>query len=625
MSFYPNQNDINILFQPSKQIFSKVEILNKSYMPISSIQGELISDNYNVDATSNIRRTYNCTLHVKDPTLEFDKNNELWFDKYVRPYVGIYDNRNKTIQWYLKGTYSSLNATHSFDASTNTLSVVCNDLMCRLTGDLDGKQTGLNFTIPVGEDIRTAIIGIITQFGFTEYNIEELPLRVQHDLEFSAGTSAFQMISSLMEFAPNYEFFFDLNGIFTVQRIPCYTNDADILSDEIVQDLLVSQDSYTVSFTAKNCFEVWGKSYDENSIDRMAESCTSDDGSLYSVRIRNGLNSEGNELQWDEIPDYLLFAVTTPAIKNAAGCQMEIMVADDTFGPFTIYDDYDRELKADTMNKETTYVFRYDVETETIPAADMVLDGVWDANTFYPYNHVVIYRRNEDEKYAFYIARPASVEDDVVETPPPESEDWKSISFTDAFEVVGEYDNEATYNSTDMVVFYGALYYCLKNDTTGVDPISGGNPDLPTWEALNMNVNTIKLGNVLRYYGNMTAHGVYKNEDASKFSISEMGREYWEVLSGGEYDSITSDALAKERAMYEALYKSNLNEALSLTLVDIPWLDVNKKISYTRALGTEVERWMINSVSSETLSGTCSVSLSKFYPDWSEIFEPDSI
>jgi hypothetical protein len=44
MSFYPSQEDINLLFQSSKQIFSKVEILNKQYMPIASIEGRLISD-----------------------------------------------------------------------------------------------------------------------------------------------------------------------------------------------------------------------------------------------------------------------------------------------------------------------------------------------------------------------------------------------------------------------------------------------------------------------------------------------------------------------------------------------------------------------------------------------------
>lgn len=613
MSFYPSQDDINLLFQPSKQIYSKVEILNKNYMPISSIEGLLINDSYNVDSGSSIRRTYNCTLQVTDATLDFNRTTEIWFDKYIRPYIGIYDNRKRKIIWYLKGTYSSVNATHNYDPSTNTLSLVCNDLMCRLTGDLDGKQTGLNFTIPSGEDIRTSIVGILRPFGFTRYSIEELPRRVQYDQTFSAGATAAQMIESLMEFCPNYEYFFDLDGTFVVQRIPCYTNDDDILSDVILQRLLVSQDSYTLGFNAKNCIEVWGRSYTSESVDRFAESCTYNSSSnTYNIVLRNGVNSNNEEVHWDKIPDYLLFAVTVDAI-NKEGCKIQFTVAGDTFGPYTVYDEYDNLLAANTVQGGTTYLFYYDVDTETIPASELSLKGVYDAGTQYVKNDVVAY--TVDEKMKTFIAS-----DTTSGNAPTNTSHWREIEFATAYELKGVYSASETYQATQMVIYNGKLYYCLKNGTHGVLPTTY-NPDDPTWEDINMNVNTIKLGNRMRYRGHMTAHGTYKNEDDSKFSIKEMGREYWEIYSGGEYDNITSDALAEERAMYECYYKANLNETLSLTLVDIPWLDVNKKISYTRKLGTEAERWMIGSVSSETLSGTCSVTLHKFYPDWSEVYQ----
>lgn len=616
MSFYPSQDDINLLFQPSKQVYSKVEILNKDYMSLTSIEGRLISDSYNVDSNTPVRRTYNCTLQVTKPILAYDRNSEIWFDKYIRPYVGIYDNRKRKVIWYLKGTYSTVNANHSFDPSTNTLSLTCNDLMCRLTGDLDGKQTGLNFTIPSGEDIRTSIIGILKVFGFTRYSIEELPRRVQFDQQFSAGATAQQMIASLMEFCPNYEYFFDLDGTFVVQRIPCYTNDDDVLSDVILQRLLVSQDSYTVGFNAKNCIEVWGRSYDSESVDRFAESCTYNSGSnTYNIVLRNGVNSENQELHWDKIPDYLLFAVTIDAPNASDGCKIQFTVAGDTFGPYDVYDEYDNLLVANTVEGDVTYLFYYDVDTETIPSSEMNLTGIYNASTAYNKNDVVAY--TVDEKMKTYIASEATTG-----ATPSEGEPWREITFATAYELVGVFDSATTYQPTQMVIYNGKLYYCLKRDTAGVLPTTY-NPDDPTWEELNLNVNSIKLGNRMRYRGHMTAHGIYKNETDSKFSISEMGREYWEIYSGGEYDNITSDALAEERAMYECYYKANLNEVLSLTLVDIPWLDVNKKVSYTRKLGTEAERWMISSVSSETLSGTCSVTLNKFYPDWSEVYQSD--
>lgn len=186
MSFNPSNEDLSLLYQQTKQIYSKVEILTKEYAVIKTIEGKLIDDDFNVDASSNMRRTYNCTLQVDEPLLKFDKNEDFWFDRYIRPYIGIYNIRTKETVWYRKGTFCSANATHTYKEDVNQLTVQCNDMMCRLDGTLDGKQPALSFTIPTGENIRQAIIGILAVFDFYNYNIPELPRTVQYDLEFGA-------------------------------------------------------------------------------------------------------------------------------------------------------------------------------------------------------------------------------------------------------------------------------------------------------------------------------------------------------------------------------------------------------------------------------------------------------
>ena len=612
MSFYPSQDDLNLLFQATKSVYSKVEILNRQYTVVDSIEGQLIDDDYSVDSNSNVRRTYSCRLQITESSLDFNKDNYVWFDKYIRPYVGIYDMRRKTVVWYLKGTYCSVNASQTFDAENNTLSLTCNDLMCRLTGDQDGKQQALTFTIWTGENIRSAIIEILSVFRFTKYNICELPRRTTYDLTFSAGTTAYAMIESLMQFCPNYEFFFDIDGTFVVQRIPCYTNDTDTLTNEIMQRLLVSQDTYSVAFNAKNCAQVWGKSYDSGSVDRMAESCTYS-GGTYTVKFG------GDPLT--SLPDYLIFGVTVNA-ANAAGCRMTVKdSANTTLGTYTIYDDYDETLSAGTMAAGTTYLFCFDTSEEIVAADEMTLKGAYSASTSYKTNDVVMTDIGDGMKT--YIARPSSSASFSNITPSNTSY-WKEIVFATAFELKGMYSSNTTYQPTEMVGYSGKLYYCLKKDIKGVLP-TNYNPDDPTWEEFNMNINYIKIGNVLRYRGHMTVCGEYKNTTDSKFSIESMGKEYWEIYSGGEYDNITSDQLAVERAMYECYYKANLNEALNLTLLSVPWLDVNTKVSYKRKWYDidEPERWMINTVSSKTLEGTCSVTLNKFYPDWSEVFQSE--
>lgn len=477
MSYYPTQSDINILFQPSKHIYSKVEILNRNYMVIATIEGDLLSDGFNIDSVSNIRRTYSCELHVTDSSFNIGSNKKIWFDKFIRPYVGIYSLREKKIIWYLKGTFANATANYTYNTSTNTLSLSCNDLMCMLTGDMDGIQTALNFKIPVGEDIRTSIIGILNVFGFTKYRIEDLPRNVQFDLEFGTAATAYEMIGALMELCPNFEFFFDIDGTFIVQRISCYINDADIFDESILSNLVTSEDNYTVNFTARNCIEIWGKSYSDDSISSFTDKCTYVNN-IYMATFES----------MTTLDDYMILGIKVPAVNQA-----NFSVNLNNLKTLTVIDDYERNIKADSLEADASYLFMY--------------------------------------------------------------------------------------------------------------------------------VNA-----KLYFLGQFEIHAQYKNELAtSRFSIDNVGRELWDVFSGDDYENITSDTLAKERAMYECYYKSNLNESLSLTLIDIPWLDVNQKVSYTLKSTGENYRWMINSISGDTLSGQCSVGLSRFYPDWSEIFQQEYI
>lgn len=447
-------------------------MLNKNYMVIESIEGNLISDNYSIDSSSDIRRSYSLDMHVADSSFKIGVNKKIWFDKLIRPYIGIYSLRDKEIIWYSKGTFCFNEATYSYDGSSATLSLSCNDLMCMLTGDRNGYQTGLNFTIPIGENIRTSIIGIIKTFGFTKYKIPNFERTVQYDLNFNNNTSAYEMIKKLMEFCPNYEFFFDLDGTFVIQRIPCYKNDMDLFDDSFIENVFISEDSYSVDFTAKNCIEIWGKEFSEDNISRFTDQC-SYSNNIYSATFE----------KFTTLEDHMYIGIVIPMV-NQAGFKVQL----GNLGIYDVIDDYGRSIRANVLNADTSYIFKY---------------------------------------------------------------------------------------------YGGKLYFC----------------------------------------GGFNIRAIYKNTDITNpLSIQNLGSEVWESMSGGEYENITSDLLAKERAMYECYYKNSLNESLSLTLLDIPWLDVNTKISYTPESTNKTERWLIKSISGDTISGKCSISLSKFYPDWSEIF-----
>ena len=79
----------DILYQSSKELHSKIEILNKNFKVINSLQGNLINDSYSIDAQSDMRRTYNCSLAVTSSSFILKEHGEIWLNNYVRPWVGI--------------------------------------------------------------------------------------------------------------------------------------------------------------------------------------------------------------------------------------------------------------------------------------------------------------------------------------------------------------------------------------------------------------------------------------------------------------------------------------------------------------------------------------------------------
>lgn len=89
-----------------------------------------------------------------------------------------------------------------------------------------------------------------------------------------------------------------------------------------------------------------------------------------------------------------------------------------------------------------------------------------------------------------------------------------------------------------------------------------------------------------------------------------------EVLCGGEYENITSDALAQQRAELEGYWKCRLNDNITLNVVPIPWIDVNIVVSHAPKQGDVTNRYIIKSYSVDygSVSSTMSITMITFYP-----------
>ena len=89
MPYIPTQQDLDILHQHKINLYIIINLLNQDLKTIDNLQGELISDTFTIDAESDIRRTFNLTMFVKDSTFYIDPTSKIWLDKYIEIKVGI--------------------------------------------------------------------------------------------------------------------------------------------------------------------------------------------------------------------------------------------------------------------------------------------------------------------------------------------------------------------------------------------------------------------------------------------------------------------------------------------------------------------------------------------------------
>ncbi len=99
----------------------------------------------------------------------------------------------------------------------------------------------------------------------------------------------------------------------------------------------------------------------------------------------------------------------------------------------------------------------------------------------------------------------------------------------------------------------------------------------------------------------------------SPFTIEKLG-EIPDIKTGGEYENITSDDLAADRAKWENWKNCRLTDNITITTALLPFLDVNKKVSYKRSDSDKEEQYIISSISHDFSGYTSTITMYKFYP-----------
>lgn len=390
MSYTPTTTDLRILQQSKIQISTKVQLLNQNKKPIEEIQGYVTAGNITIDAESDIRRTASITMYPSLEGYDLTEQTALWYNKYIRIYLGFYDLRSKTVVWYCIGTFLSTKRSFAYDTETNELTISLSDLMAELDGTKNGQLSDITTTIPEGEILRDAMIATITLCNcVTDYIVEEMGTyydtennnTVPYDLEFSAGDNILSIITSLRDLYPAWETFFDVYGTFYCQMIPTCENDDAVLDSNDMETVDIYSESIDIDDTnIKNVVKVVGQVLD---VDRYADSCVTSN-SVYNVTIESYEEYTTN--------DYIAINVDS---ANTEGQEINI----NSIGDISIYNLSTNDLlEADTMKPGQTYVFKYldgimwYLGQYQVTAVAMLVSAEPDVDT--KANHVTLYNCN---------------------------------------------------------------------------------------------------------------------------------------------------------------------------------------------------------------------------------------
>lgn len=551
-------SDVELLKQSIIDLRVRITIYHEvtgEYM--DQLECGIISGSCTVSAESDVRRTFSleCTP-IDNDRLIVSEEGIIWLNRIIKLEIGILDTRDQVYVWYEEGRYVFTNMSATFDATTNTISLSCNDLVAKLDGTKNGQICGANTNeYPAYDEdeetgqviqynyIRKVIQEILDKLtfitdseldeigeykGMPQYNPDYLEYReeskvqvmdgsmqytwnaVPYDQSFSVGSSVWSVLTTFRDLYPNYEMFFDEKGTFICQMIPSRYDDDSVLTNNFFRDVLISENTSVDLSTVRNICEVFGESIEAD---------------FYSekVSLRNTTYS-ATVKEYDEYYNGDVIGLLIDA-TNPADSYLKI----NNLAALPIYDEYTEDfLKPEWITPNTVYTFKI---------KSKLIDGV----------------NSEFRAYLLGHYQPHGI--DVLTDGTILEETWTDQD-----------GNEHRIFSKD---YFQAKYNC---------------------EIVNLTI--IK---------------------DSPFTVQKLG-EIIDVKTGGEYENITSDALAVHRAEWENWKNCRLTDSITLSTKITPFADVNVKVEYRPSADEVDHQYIVKSVSHDWNGGTTSWTLMRFYP-----------
>ena len=263
------QAQYNTAKQSQRNISIRINLLNFSKQIIDSIEGQVISGSITSDANSNMRNTCDIQMVVTDSSFNVEAEGKIWMDRYIQIYIGVEDLKTHQTIWTNKGIYLLNQPTYGYSAESKALSFQGVDMMALLT-DMRGGMLSEAYLIPAGSNVRDVIIAILGVNGINEYVVDDCKNSdgsiqpVPYDMTFDIGSTWWDVLESLQSILPNYQMYFDVDGVFHYEPTPYKPNEIVRMDDDIWRQNVISENVSYDFESVKNSVKVLGRTHPVN-------------------------------------------------------------------------------------------------------------------------------------------------------------------------------------------------------------------------------------------------------------------------------------------------------------------------------------------------------------------------
>lgn len=637
----PNQKQFDTTLQSIRNIDCKLFVLDYDYTILDEISGKTESVSLNVDAESDIRRTANINIVLKDDSRQTNSNifywqvgNPYWFDKYIQIYVAIQDVSTQEYVWVNEGIYMVNSPTISYDATTNNLSFEAVDLMSKMTGLRNGQLEGMTYIIPAGSTITGALKTLLFEQGFDKYIIFTPPYNyVPQEIKIDIGGTAYDLLRELRDINANWEMFFDVDGVFHFQQIPSGKVIVDpesgeegeptpVIDQTMWDKLNVSYNLDTNFEDVKNYVEVLGKVHEPSEYGTV----TIED-SVLNMKLTNIIASYLNNV----------WVVGIPVIATEGATQPEALATPIT--QIVIKDIADADVADITL--DTPIIAANEYYCVKLTFNDTTCETCEYLGALQP--RAVAFENNPDSP--FYVGTSTQYEsaygnvvdfaseneDYIVEFSPTIAgstmtlnlSPWCTASNFNAANIGDTWKFKLNIESLSQYIVTMGITMGGSTDTYSIRNMANERISLDyaqDYLLIATKISSTTLQFNVMYYP-MPA-SVLPMSTTSVLNLPKFNRQVRMVCAGDEYDNIYSDSLAEQRARYEIYLRSRVHDSINITSIPIYWLEVNDIIEYNlpNSDSETTDLWLVKSVNTDiSTNGTQSISAIRYYPLYADI------